>query len=100
MQLAESPPSAVVAVIIALPLPVAVTVPVLSTMAISGLFEVHVTVLFVAFVGEITGVIFDCEPILRITLLSDAEVDSLIPFTLTCIGGTVSGACVVGVGVG
>ena len=49
-------PSAVLAVIVALPLDTAVTRPVLLTVATDGLLLVHVTLLFVALLGVTVAV--------------------------------------------
>ena len=84
LQLAVLPPSSLFTVITASPALCAVTVPFLSTLAIAGLSELHVTVLFVASAG--LTVAFSCS------LFPSSSVRALLfsvtPVTATAAGGS------------
>ncbi len=77
MQVAVLPPSAVVTVMVAVPVPTAVTFPLASTVATAGLLEVHVTDLLSASAGATVAVSCSELPTVR---------DSSVLFSVTPVG--------------
>ncbi len=79
---ASNPPSDVFAVMVAVPCATAVTVPLLiSTVAIFGLFELHITALFVAFAGATVAASFSVWPSSRLSV----GLFRLTPVTFTSV---------------
>lgn len=73
------PPSSVVAVIVAVPVPTAVTTPFSSTVATLSSLEEYVTFLLVAFSGKMVGTSLSVSP----TLSTVASFGKLMESTFT-----------------
>ena len=82
LQVLLKPPSAVVAVIVALPTATAVTVPLIETVAMELLLEVYVMLLFVALLGVTVAVRLPDAPTFSVNVVGL----SVMPVTLTVWG--------------
>ena len=93
--MAVKSPSAVVTVIVAVPLATAVTLPFASTVATASLLDVQVTVLFVALAGETVAVIVPVAPpavnvnVSLSTLIALTFISSHLAYKLTSFAGIV-----------